>query len=69
MSWLSSDADFEQFLRRVPLSVGWRERPVIPRRAVLAEAYQRETDLLVDALRSGSQVRLAIAVAGMGPHD
>lgn len=65
MPWMTADDDFERFLRRVPLSVGWIEHVVIPEKVVLAEAYQAETDLLMDALRSGSRTRLNVAVAGL----
>jgi len=65
MNWMSADDDFERFLRRVPLSVGWAERVAIPVEVVLAEAYQAETDRLVDALRSGSRKQLEVAIAGL----
>jgi hypothetical protein len=65
MNWMSVDDAFERFLRRVPLSVGWVERISIPEQAVLAEAYQAETERLTDALRSGSRKQLEVAIAGL----
>jgi len=65
MTWLTTDEEFTRFLNRVSLSVKWRERPVLPDREQRAVEYQRETDLLADALRSGSRVKLELAVSGM----
>ncbi|MGV8912215.1 MAG: hypothetical protein ACOH14_06305 [Rhodoglobus sp.] len=59
----SSDRDFADFLRHVPLSVTWRERD----RAVSVQAavqYQRVSDALVEAMRVGSPVLMTLALEG-----
>ena len=59
---LSSDLDFEDFLRRRhPLSV-MRERIVPPDAALDARAYDDTTDALLNAIQSGSRTRLEAAV-------
>ena len=59
---LTTEVEFERFLSRVPR---WRvemDRSSLPERVVLERAYQEQTHRLLDALRSGSRVRLEAAV-------
>lgn len=63
---LTSDRDFTDFLAAVPLSVMWREgRVVLPSEVVAAIRYQEVSGVLVEALRSGSVVRLTLALEGV----
>lgn len=58
----SVELAFEDFLRTLsPLRVRL-ERPHMPPSEVRARQYQEQTHLLLDALRSGSRVRLEAAV-------
>ena len=59
---LTVDREFEHFLKTRPMSVVWLEKPRPSRRVLAARTYQEETDLILAAMRSGSQARLEIVL-------
>jgi len=61
----STDRDFADFLRSVTPARAALMRVRIPRQEFIARRYQQHTDDLLDALRSGSRVRVeAVVLAG-----
>ena len=63
---VSSDLAFTDFLQsRNPSKVS-RETAYVPMSRIRSEVYEAETESLLDALKSGSHLKLRIALTGHG---